>query len=382
MALTMANPLPLRVLVGDDQPHILEAIRLLLKGAGYKTETVESPAALFKYAQAEAFDLILMDMNYARDTTSGQEGLDLLAQLQTIEGLPPVVVMTAWSSVDLAVEAMQRGASDFVQKPWDNSKLLATVDKQVRRGSERREAIRRARSELEIARDVQQKLFPNESTLLCSVEYAGRCMPAQEIGGDFYDFLDLAPGRLGILLGDVSGKGIAAALLMANLQALFRSHTTLALENPAELIRSVNSLFRQATKPEHFATLFFGEYKEETRCLRYVNCGHPAPVLIRQNGSVERLEANATVVGVFRELDCTIGSVQLACGDRLVLFSDGVLEAGIESDEEFGEDRLLRVLTEVKASAQLTIQSVVDAVLAHSPHHQSDDLTLVVLHCA
>src|SRR5579884_3687159 len=146
----------MRVLVGDDQPDVLEALRLLLKGAGHGAVTVDSPNALLAAARGQPFDLILMDLNYARDTTSGQEGLDLLASLQAQQNAAPVVVMTAWGSIDLAVEAMRRGAADFVQKPWDNTRLLATLDKQAGRS-------RRARSELEIARNVQQKLFPKKA---------------------------------------------------------------------------------------------------------------------------------------------------------------------------------------------------------------------------
>ncbi len=121
----------LRILVGDDQPDILEALRLLLKGAGYQNVLVDSPQALLRAARSEPFDLILMDLNYARDTTSGEEGLDLLSSLEAQSNAAPVIVMTAWSNVDLAVEAMRRGACDFVQKPWDNARLLSAIRKQA-----------------------------------------------------------------------------------------------------------------------------------------------------------------------------------------------------------------------------------------------------------
>ena len=119
----------LRILVGDDQVDVLEALRLLLKGAGFQSVLVDSPQALLRAARAEPFDLILMDLNYARDTTSGEEGLDLLSNLEAQENSAPVIVMTAWSNVELAVEAMRRGACDFVQKPWDNARLLGTIRK-------------------------------------------------------------------------------------------------------------------------------------------------------------------------------------------------------------------------------------------------------------
>src|SRR5881396_563189 len=127
---SLAGPIP-RTLIADDQPDVLAALRLLLRGAGYQIEAVSSPAAMLEAIRQRDFDLVLMDLNYARDTTSGQEGLDLLQRIQALDSTLPVVVMTAWSSVELAVEAMRRGARDFIQKPWDNSRLVAIVRNQV-----------------------------------------------------------------------------------------------------------------------------------------------------------------------------------------------------------------------------------------------------------
>src|ERR1700686_1507503 len=120
-----------RVLIADDQPDVLEALRLLLKGQGFEIESAHSPAGILAALEARDFDVVLMDLNYTRDTTSGQEGLDLLTRIQAIDPMVPVVVMTAWGSIDVAVEAMRRGARDFIQKPWDNSRVLAVVRTQV-----------------------------------------------------------------------------------------------------------------------------------------------------------------------------------------------------------------------------------------------------------
>src|SRR5256714_9085364 len=129
----MASTNP-RLLVADDQPDILEALKLLLKGEGFDVETAASPRAILAAVEARDFDALLVDMNYALDTTSGAEGLDLLSRLQALDGAPPVVVMTAWASIDGAVEAMRRGARDYVEKPWDNRRLLATLRTQVELG--------------------------------------------------------------------------------------------------------------------------------------------------------------------------------------------------------------------------------------------------------
>src|SRR5579862_5908367 len=120
-----------RILIADDQPDVLEALRFLLKGEGHRTESADSPGAILAAVGANDFDLVLMDLNYVRDTTSGQEGLDTLTRLQATDSTLPVVVMTAWGSVGLAVEAMRRGARDFIEKPWDNTRLLAIVRTQA-----------------------------------------------------------------------------------------------------------------------------------------------------------------------------------------------------------------------------------------------------------
>ncbi|MGD0199969.1 MAG: SpoIIE family protein phosphatase [Bryobacteraceae bacterium] len=370
---------PLRVLVADDRSDVLEALRLLLKSAGHRADTVDSPQALLDAAAANRYDLVLMDLNYARDTTSGQEGLDLLARLHDGNDPAPIVVMTAWGNVELAVEAMRRGAVDFVQKPWDNRRLLEVVQKQASQAARRRLEVSRARSELEIARQVQARLFPQRAALLATAECAGRCVPAHEVGGDYYDFLDPAPGLLGFLLADVSGKGIAAALLMANLQGCFRSHAAIAVDSPRALVCAVNRLFCDSTPAEQYATLFFGRYEEGTRRLRYVNCGHLAPILLRAGGAVERLEPTATVLGLFREWDCGERAVQLAPGDTLVIFSDGVTEAGIEVGEEFGEARLLDL---IRARGQAPLGALLDGALDAARSFsaiQTDDVTLVGL---
>jgi len=302
------------VLVADDQPDVLQAIRLLLKGAGHKAEIVESPSALLDAAGSRPFDVILMDMNYGRDTTSGAEGLEVIREIRQRQNQTPIIVMTAWGSVDLAVEAMRRGASDFVQNPWDNERLLASILEQAGRGR----AASRAREEMEIARNVQRKLLPQKTKRISNLEYAGCCIPAYEVGGDYYDFLDFGPGAFGVVLADVSGKGVGAALLMANLQALFRTHTDL---------HTINRMFFEATPLEQYATAFFAVYDERTRKLRYTNCGHPDALLRRAAGNLERLPSTGTVLGLFPDTRFEERCVTLNQGDVLLICSDGVFEA-------------------------------------------------------
>ena len=360
----------MRILICDDQPDVATALRLLLKGAGHQTEEVHSPALLLERLNAWRADLILMDMNYARDTTSGEEGLGLLTPIKSGHSGVPVVVMTAWSSVDLAVEAMRRGAVDFIQKPWDNARVVTIVEKyaNTRRQSQH--------DEMEIARNVQQRLFPNPLVRRNrGVEFSGICVPACEIGGDYYDFLELEGGAMGFVLADVSGKGIPAALLMANLQGSFRSQTS---ADPCAVMNHVNTLFYRSTPPEHFASAFLGVYDSRRRWLRFANCGHPPGLLVRVSGEVERLETTARVLGVGEGLDSEEGGVPLSPGDLVVLYSDGISEAGIESGPEFGDARIEHILKDRRnAEVGELIGGIAKAAEDYASGSQMDDMTLV-----
>jgi serine phosphatase RsbU (regulator of sigma subunit)/predicted enzyme related to lactoylglutathione lyase len=244
------------------------------------------------------------------------------------------------------------------------------------------EAERRTAQELEIARQVQARLFPQTLPALKTLDYAGVCLQARHVGGDYYDFLALGHQRLGLVIGDISGKGIAAALLMANLQANLRSQFTLARDEPQLFLQSVNRLFFQNTTDSAYATLFFADYDDTARRLRYANCGHLSAIVLRQNGEVDWLHSTATVLGLFEEWDSPINECQLAPGDMLALYTDGVTESFDASGEEFGEQRLVDALVQNQAmSASQTLTSVVEQIQNFSPSEQHDDITLIVAKC-
>jgi serine phosphatase RsbU (regulator of sigma subunit)/predicted enzyme related to lactoylglutathione lyase len=245
--------------------------------------------------------------------------------------------------------------------------------------AEKLEAERRASQELEIARQVQARLFPQIQPELKTVEYAGVCLQARQVGGDYFDFLSLGPDRLGLIIGDVSGKGIAAALLMANLQASLRSQAALAFDQPEALLRSVNRLFYDNTTDSAYASLLFAEYDDVTRRLRYANCGHLSGLLLRSDGKVERLESTSTLLGLFREWNCSLREQELASGDVLVLYTDGITETCNERGEEFGERYLIESLQQHRElSCRALLNAVVDGVRRSSPQEQHDDITAIV----
>lgn len=253
------------------------------------------------------------------------------------------------------------------------------VEAQRRAIVERLEAERRAAQELDIAKQVQARLFPQTLPPLKTLGYAGICRQARQVGGDYYDFLDLGSQRLGFVIGDISGKGIAAALLMANLQANLRSQCAIAVDQPQRLLRSVNQLFCDNTTDGAFATLFFAEYDDASRRLRYANCGHLPALVLRGDDSLERLESTATIVGAFKSWDCAIGETQIASGDILALYTDGITESFNDADEQFGEERLAAALCRHRAlSSNDLLSAVVDEVHRFSPREQRDDITLII----
>ena len=261
--------------------------------------------------------------------------------------------------------------------------------------ADRMEVDRRSAHELQIARDVQSRLFPQVLPPLQTLEYAGSCMQARQVGGDYYDFLDLgssqrmergatksldaAAWHLAFVLADISGKGIAGALLMANLQANLRSRYALALDDLPRLLSSVNQLFHENTPEDRYATLFFAVYDDHSRELEYANCGHNAPLLFRADGGLERLGSTSTVIGLFPDWKCETRFVTLQPGDLLVIFTDGVTEANDAADEEFGEARLIETIRAHRNSppAEL-IEAIQNEVKSFSGGEQSDDLTLVI----
>src|SRR5215470_11968855 len=257
-----------------------------------------------------------------------------------------------------------------------------TLERERRAQAARLQAERQAAHDLEIAKQVQARLFPQHQPQIQTLVYAGTCHPARTIGGDYYDFLDLGSRRLGLVVADIAGKGIGAALLMANLQAARRSQCATAWEQPERFLRSVNQLLYENTAEGDYATLFFAAYDDDSRKLRYSNCGHPPALLLRGDDALERLGATCTVVGLFEKWDCTMEERELAPGDAILLYTDGVTEALNGEGEEFGEERLLEATRQHgELSLPELLAAVADQARRFCPHEQADDITLIAAKC-
>jgi serine phosphatase RsbU (regulator of sigma subunit) len=286
---------------------------------------------------------------------------------------PPV-----WGGVFTRFEDIDRNS--FALVSFDE--MTQAVEDQRRAEVEKRDAARRAAHELEIARQVQARLFPQHRPALKTLDYCGICIQARQVGGDYYDFLDLGQSRVGLVVGDIAGKGIAGALLMANLQANLRSQSALALDHPQRLLQSVNQLFYENTDDSSYATLFFAEYDDTRQHLRYANCGHLAAVVLRSDGGLVRLPSTCLVLGLFQEWYCVFEECSLAADDVLALYTDGITESFNPAGEEFGERRLIEALRRCRDLAPQEISSsIVDEVQRFSPTEQHDDITLIVGKC-
>ena len=338
---------------------------------------------------------------------SGPRLYELTGRSEPIEVNPDVVRGTPLEVLSPECLVPIRGASDgelqglivlgsrLSEEPYStrDKRLLASVGSQAaiamrsislaEKMAERMEAERRSEQEMQIARQVQSRLLPQTAPVMKTLDVAGKCIQTRAVGGDYYDFLEFGAGKVGLVLADISGKGMSGALLMANLQASLRGQYALALEGLPRLLRSVNYLFYKNTEVSHYATAFFSIYDDQQRTLHYVNCGHNPPILVRANGDVVQLEATATVLGLFEEWDCTVAELQMAVGDVLVIYTDGVSEASEGEDaEEYGEDRLVAdVRTHQGDGSAQMLDAIVEQVQAFSKGYQADDMTLIVAHC-
>ena len=266
----------------------------------------------------------------------------------------------------------------FALMEFDDATRKMEAERQVR--AARLNAEREASHDAAIAREVQRRLLPQRQPALRTLEYAGICLPARAVGGDYYDFLDFGRGKMGFVIGDIAGKGMAAALLMANLQASLRGQSATAWDEPAAFLRSVNQQFFTSTTDSGYATLFFADYDDESRLLRYANCGHPPAILLRRGGPVVKLGPTCTVMGLFEDWECAMEQVQLETGDTLLLFTDGATEASDGAGAEFGEGPLAELLRKHRTAGPAELLAAITREINRfSPGEQADDITLIAV---
>ena len=302
------------------------------------------------------------------------------------------------TGITSAVKTLHRGTRRIAEGDLDTKIIIPSEDElgdlatsfnamagAVKKGRE--EAIERERleRELETARQIQEKLLPHEMPQLPGFEIAGISLPSQQVGGDYFDFLDMGTGQLGIAIADVSGKGIPAALLMANLQASLHAQV-IKKGTVAEVASRMNSLLVKSTDTHMFATFFYGILDQVKSTFTSTNAGHNPPLLFREDGKIKRLEAGGLVLGFLPDQKYTQQTVKIKQGEVVVLFTDGITEAAGPSLEKisenlFGEERLIEVIRASLAKSAVEIQAaILQAISNHTGNvPQYDDITLVVI---
>jgi sigma-B regulation protein RsbU (phosphoserine phosphatase) len=229
---------------------------------------------------------------------------------------------------------------------------------------------------------IQQRLLPRDAPMLENVECSALCRQAGTVGGDFFDFLAIPNGELGLAIGDVCGKGVGAALMMASLQATLRALVRHVPDDPAALIETANRLFHDSSLEELYATLFYATFDPATRIMKYVNAGHVPPMLVRKDRSkIEWLDCGGAPVGLFHTYTCEVGSITLSPGDVMVAHTDGVNESRNAFQEEWGVQRMVTIARACEDQTAIQLRDrIVEAVDAFAAGtDQRDDMTLLVL---
>jgi phosphoserine phosphatase RsbU/P len=367
------------ILIAEDQEHVREALAMLLRSRGYAVLLSSSPQEALSSAGQQSIDLALVDMNYRRDSTSGIEGLNLIESLRQLDNTLPVVALTAWGNVDLAVNAMKSGASDFVEKPWRNDSLLEKVESLTRRGREVRSMRRVADYEKQDAQQVQMRIVPRRHIIAGNVELFGESVPVGTVGGDYFGSWQPSPATLHFCVADVSGKGTPGALIAAMLHA---SVSSLAASDggAGKIVNEVESILRDQLGEEHYVTLFYGVLDVASHTLKYVNAGHCPPVVLRANGTIEQLGPTRPVLGLVKTQAAHAERINLQPGDTLALYTDGVTEAADASGNEFGTERLMETLRRDGVSNLPELHArVLSHVRDYARGKLTDDATLVLV---
>ena len=380
-------PEAFKILVVDDEPDleplVLQRMRRRIRSGQYSFVFAQNGVeALDRLREEENIDMVISDINMPQ-----MDGLTLLEQIPKVDPNVRSIIISAYGDMKNIRTAMNRGAFDFVTKPLDFDDLQITIDRTLAHLVEWREALSSRdrlvslENELNVASKIQQSILPtqfpygNDFSVFASME------PAKEVGGDFYDVINLGRGRIGLAIADVSDKGVPAALFMMSSRTLLKG-SAIGNYEPGDVLKEVNDLLCEGNDAMMFVTLLYAIYDTNTGTLTYANGGHTAPYVRRADGSVIPLAFTGGVaMGVMEDLEYSQDSFQVAPGDTVFFYSDGVSEAMNENGEEFGVERMAEVLANTPAGSPEEVNNVmfesVRAFAGETP--QSDDITCLTL---
>jgi sigma-B regulation protein RsbU (phosphoserine phosphatase) len=368
-----------RVLIAEDQEHVREALAMLLRANDYSVQLCSSPEEALSAARQQSPDLALVDMNYRRDSTSGVEGLNLIETLRQLDSTLPIVALTAWGNVGLAVSAMKSGASDFIEKPWRNDSLLEKANALTRHGRQVRSLQRISDYEKQDARQLQTRIVPSRHLNAEDVELYGESVPAGVVGGDYFGVWQPSPALLHFCIADVSGKGTPGALIAAMLYASVSSLSG-SDDRAEKIVNEVEATLRGQLGEGHYVTMFYGVLDLKSHLLEYVNAGHCPPILRRGDGAIEVLGPTRPVLGLLKQQVACAERIQLRSGDAMALYTDGITEAADESGEEFGSERLRDLLAGGGAQPlQQKHAHILQSVRNYASGKLTDDATLLLV---
>ena len=376
-----------KILVVDDEPDLELLLRQKFRRKVRKGELTlvfaqNGVEALEQLKVHHDVDMVLSDINMPQ-----MDGLTLLHQLNQLNYDLRAVIVTAYGDMKNIRTAMNRGAFDFVTKPLDFKDLETTISKTLSHLAVMREALRSRdelvalRQELGVAARMQESILPTSFPEDSRYEIHAWMTPAKEVGGDFYDFFKLEDGRIGIVMADVSGKGVPAALFMMVSRTLMKG-TAIGENDPATCLKEVNQLLVESNEESMFVTVFYGSFDPATGLLEYANAGHNLPYVVKASGEVHPVECDSgLVLAVMPGFEFPGGSMRLDPGDVVFFYTDGITEAMDEEGVEFGDDELAAVLEEAAGSNAATFnRRAVEAVQEHAGEAaQSDDITCLTL---
>ncbi len=371
------------LLIVDDEPSNLQKLqRTFLED--FQIFQADSGDQALALLQGRSVDVIITDQRMP-----GMSGVDLLSQ--SLRWCPHAlrIILTGYTEVDFLMDAINQGhVHRYITKPWEPFALRQTVLQDLEHARLKREN-QFLEEQLRIAKEVQNQLLPRRIPHLGSLDIAGVCRPAGQVGGDYYDFLQLNDHQLWFAVGDISGKGISAALLMASLQALLRSQILQQGEALGALLAEINSLLGSLTEDNKFATLFCGVIDEKRRRLTYANAGHNPAFLLSTPSSaahkdgpnnLRRLEASGPPLGLFSGSHYREVTAATKTGDTLIVYTDGIIEARNAQGKDFGEQGVIELAGNATRSSQELQQEVIRRVVEHRGDRPlTDDLTLVVI---
>ena len=380
-------PEAFKILVVDDEPDleplVLQRMRRRIRSGQYSFVFAQNGLeALDRLREEENIDMVISDINMPQ-----MDGLTLLEQIPKVDPNVRSIIISAYGDMKNIRTAMNRGAFDFVTKPLDFDDLQITIDRTLAHLVEWREALSSRdrlvslENELNVASKIQQSILPtqfpygNDFSVFASME------PAKEVGGDFYDVINLGRGRIGLAIADVSDKGVPAALFMMSSRTLLKG-SAIGNYEPGDVLKEVNDILCEGNDAMMFVTLLYAIYDTNTGTLTYANGGHTAPYVRRADGSVIPLPFTGGVaMGVLEDLEYSQDSFQVVPGDTVFFYSDGVSEAMNENGEEFGVDRMAAVLANTATSSPEEVNNAmfesVRSFAGDTP--QSDDITCLTL---